>query len=153
MIKYQLEYVFSFTGQLAAEQEVIGPTPEGLRIIFYSVGGEITGPKVTGRVHPTGGDWMVVRPDGIGVQDIRTTFETNDGALIYVTYSGLIDFGPNGYKDFLAGNLPKKAALRITPRFSTSHPSYVWLNRCVCLGIGEYDATKNTASYDIYAVH
>ncbi len=152
MIKYKLKHLFSYTSRLANPPEIIGPTPEGLRITFYSIGGEITGPKLIGKVLPTGGDWMTVRQDGIGVQDVRTTFKTTDGALILVRYAGLIDFGPNGYKNVLAGNLPKKVALHSSPRFMTSHPDYAWLNRCLCVGIGEYDAASNAATYDVYAI-
>lgn len=42
--------------------------------------------------------------------------------------------------------------LRTAPRFVTSHPDYVWLNRLCCLGIGGYRAANNEATYDVYAV-
>jgi hypothetical protein len=28
-------------------------------------------------------------------------------------------------------------ALRVVPRYQTSHPDYLWLNRLQCLGIGQ----------------
>jgi ketosteroid isomerase-like protein len=33
----------------------------------------------------------------------------------------------------------------------TSHPTYLWLNRLFCIGIGEYRAEENEAKYDVCA--
>jgi len=152
MIDYKLEHVLSYSGTLASPPEIIGPLPEGIRVNFYSTGGEITGPRVRGVLRPVGGDWMLVRNDGVGLLDVRTTFELHDGALILVTYSGLVDLGVDGYEKFLRGELPSTVHLRTTPRFQTSHPDYLWLNRLHCLGVGEYRAATNIAHYDVYAV-
>lgn len=151
-IAYTLEHIFSYRGMLANPPEVVGPVPEGIRVNFYSTGGEIYGPKVSGKVRNVGGDWFTVRRDGVAVVDVRTTFETHDGALILVTYSGMIDLGESGYDRFLRGEVPSEADIRISPRFTTSHPDYVWLNRLHCLGIGKYTAASNAATYDVYAV-
>jgi hypothetical protein len=152
LLDYKLEHILSYTGRLASQPEVIGPVPEGLRVNFYSAGGEISGPRVQGVLRAAGGDWMTVRRDGVGVLDVRTTFETHDGALILVTYAGVIDFGENGYDAFVRGDLPATARIRISPRFATSHPAYLWLNRVHCLGIGAFTAAANAARYDVYAV-
>lgn len=151
MNDYALEHIMSYRGALAGQPEVIGVAPEGLRINFYSAGGEVSG-KVNGKLLPVGGDWLVVRKDGIGLLDVRTTFQTDDGALILVSYSGSADYGEDGYDKFLRGELPKVARLRTSPRFVTSHPDYLWLNRLQCLGIGEYHSDSNDARYDVYAV-
>jgi Protein of unknown function (DUF3237) len=152
MVDYKLEHILSYTGKLATPPEAIGPVPEGVRVNFYTTGGEITGPKVNGRVRPVGGDWMTVRPDGVAILDARATFETQDGALILVTYPGVIDLGEDGYDKFVRGELPATARIRTSPRFVTSHPEYVWLNRLHCVGIGEYVAVTNDARYDVYAI-
>jgi hypothetical protein len=152
MNDYQLEHICSYTGRLASPPEVIGPVPEGIRVNFYSAGGEITGPKVRGTLRSVGGDWVTVRKDGVASLDVRSTFETHDGALILVTYQGVVDFGEDGHDMFLRGELPPAVRLRTAPRFVTSHPAYAWLNRLFCLGIGEYRAASNEATYDVYAV-
>jgi len=92
MFEYRLEPIMSYY-ITAKSPEIIGPLPEGLRVSFYITGGEVSGPKVFGKVRPVGGDWMLVRRDGIGLLDIRTTIETRDGALIYATLGGTFDFG------------------------------------------------------------
>jgi hypothetical protein len=119
---------------------------------FYTTGGEITAGRVRGRVRPVGGDWMTVHRDGVAILDVRATFETHDGALILVTYPGVIDLGEDGYDKFLRGELPSTARIRTSPRFLTSHPEYLWLNRLQCVGVGEYVAAANAASYDVYAI-
>jgi hypothetical protein len=148
MIDYRLEHIVSYTAQLAPP-EVIGPVPEGIRVNFYVAGGTATGPKVFGKFRPVGADWLVVRRDGMAALDVRTTIETNDGALIYVSYTGTIDLGENGYEDFLKGVPPASgAAIRISPRFQTSHPSYLWLNRLHCIGVGQAFIERLEVAYD-----
>jgi len=151
MIDYSLEHILSYTGTLASP-EIIGPAPEGIRMNFYSTGGEVTGPKVRGTIRPVGGDWLTIRRDGIAILDVRTTFETHNGAMILVTYPGMIDLGHDGYDRFLRGELPPSAQIRTSPRFVTSHPEYLWMNRLHCVGVGEYAAATNDARYDVYAI-
>ena len=43
MIDYKLEHTVSYTGTLASPPEIIGPLPGGIRVAFYSTGGEFTG--------------------------------------------------------------------------------------------------------------
>jgi hypothetical protein len=40
-------------------------------------------------VLPDGGDWLLMRPDGVLEQDVRITLKTDDGAFIYVRYAGM----------------------------------------------------------------
>jgi hypothetical protein len=151
MNDYKLDYLFSYSGTLA-QPEAIGPVAEGVRVIFYSTGGEIAGPSMRGKVRPVGGDWMTIRRDGVGLLDVRTTFETDDGGLVLVTYTGTVDLGEDGYEKFLRGELPATARLRTAPRFATAHAPLLWLNRVQCVGVGEFSAQTNAASYDVYAV-
>ena len=85
------------------QPEIIGPVPTGIRVNFYCLGDEITGPKLQGRCRAVGGDWLTVRTDGVGILDVRTTLESHDGALIDVSYNGVGDLGSNGYQNFLEG--------------------------------------------------
>ena len=148
---YQLEHVFSFTATVDP-LEVIGPVPEGIRFNGYINGGELNGPKIRGKLRPVGGDWITLHSDGVGVLDVRLTIETDDGALILMTYAGVLDLGEDGYQKFLRQELPQLVPLRNTPRFQTAHPAYQWLNRLVCVGIGQLDVAALAAHYDVYAV-
>ena len=147
----QLEHICTYWATLSAP-EIIGPLAEGLRINVYVTGGEITGPKLRGRLRTVGGDWLCLRPDGVGLLDVRATLESEDGALIYTSYGGVAEFGHDGYERFLAGNPPARVPLRIAPRYYTGHSEYLWLNRVQCVGIGEVDMEQMRVSYDIYAL-
>jgi hypothetical protein len=134
--------------------ETIGVTPEGIMVnwFWFPVEGVVVGPKLNGRVLRIGGDWMTIRRDGVGVMDVRATLETDDGALLFVSYLGHYELGENGYQDFLDRRWPTRAPTRTTPRFHTGHPKYLWLNRLQCLGIGEVKTTELAYTYDLYAV-
>jgi len=153
-LPFSLDYLASIRVPLK-EPENIGETPDGLRVHWYwsPAEGVVNGPALTAKVRHIGGDWMTIRRDGVGVMDVRATLETADGALLYVFYQGYYDLGPDGYRNFLARKWPMRAPTRTTPRISTGHPNYVWLNRVQCLGVGEVTIAETvTYAYDLYAV-
>jgi hypothetical protein len=153
MFEYRLEHIMSYTAKLG-EREVIGRVPEGLRVNVSVTGGEVTGPKVFGKVRPLlSGDWSTIRPDGVAILDVRGTIETTDGALICATYFGTSDRGEDGYEKALQGiAIPGPIPIWISPRFYTSHADYLWLNRLHCLGIGASFPERAEVAYDVYAV-
>ncbi|MGE5445285.1 MAG: DUF3237 domain-containing protein [Ignavibacteriales bacterium] len=127
--------------------------PEGFRSIFYITGGEVSGPKLRGKLRPVRADWFTIRTDGMAIVDVRSTIETHDGALIYVDYRGVVDLGENGYQKFLRGESPPSGLpIRANPRSHTAHPNHRWLNRLFCLGIGQTFLDRSEVIYDVYAV-
>jgi hypothetical protein len=149
---YELEHILSHTVTVKSPPEVIGPVPEGIRVNFYLTGGEVIGPKVQGKVRPVGADRLLIRADGVGVIEVCGTMETDDGALIFTSYSGIGDFGEDGYQKFLRGELPRTVPLRATARFLTAHPGYAWLNRLQGVNVGEADLIRAVVSWDVYAL-
>jgi hypothetical protein len=93
-------------------------------------------------------------PQGwVAMLDVRATIETHDGALIDLSYSGILDMGDDGYEQFLQGRPPASGtAIGISPRLHTSHSGYLWLNRLHCLGIGQAFLERSEVAYDVYAV-
>ena len=151
-IDYRLEHICSYNATIAPP-EVIGPVPEGIRVNFYITGGEVSGPKLRGKLRPVGADWLTIRTDGVAILDIRTTIETHDEALIYVNYPGVVDLGEEGYQKFLNDESPPSGLpIRTNPRCHTAHPNYQWLNRLFCLGIGQAFLDRSEVVYDVYAV-
>jgi hypothetical protein len=147
----KLEYVLSYNASLAPP-EVIGPLPEGIRVNFYVTGGLFKGPNIKGKVRPVGGDWLTLRKDGIGILDVRATMETDDGALIYIAYTGTLDLGPTGYKDFAEGKLPEFIKLTVASRMHTANPKYEWVNRSQYVQFGEFERDKLLVRYDVYVL-
>lgn len=131
----------------------MGPIPEGLRVNVYVIGGEVSGPKLGGKLRPVGGDWLTIRSDGIGILDVRITIETPDGAFIYAVYSGVADLYQGSYQRFFQGQLPASGMpIHTAPRFYSAHPDYRWLNRLQCVGIGQAFLERAEVVYDVYAV-
>ncbi len=113
----------------------LGRTFGGERRIVDIVGGEVTGPRLSGRVLPGGADWQIVRDDGVAVLEARYTIEAHDGALIYVQNFGY-RHGPAEVLARVARGEdvdPASYYFRAAPRFETSAAAYDWLNRTIVL--------------------
>lgn len=122
---------------------VIGKSPTGLRRIAPVTGGRFEGALLNGTVLPGGADWVVNRPDGVMVLDVRLTLKTDDGALIYLTYQGRFLAEPDAMARFAKGALldPADYSLAIIARFECGDERYSWLNNVVAVGTGEQTAT------------
>ena len=146
------EFLGAFTVQLAKPPESFGPAPDGLHITFYIASGEIHGPKINATIRGEGGDWMLVRRDGVGVADVRITYETDDGALLLSRYYGIFDLGPDGYERALRNEYDPVPPLVLAPQFVTSHPNWLWLNRLQCLAVGRVTMADLLVRFDLYAI-
>jgi hypothetical protein len=146
------EVLCELSADLEAPQQ-IGATPHGTRRIIYVKGGAFEGPKLTGKVLPGGGDWLLVRPDGASELDIRGTLQTDDDHLIYVQYRGIIHAPPAIMQRWAAGEKDTDPSLyyfRTTPVFETGSEKYGWLNRIVAVGVGR--RTTTGVAYRVYAI-
>ena len=134
------------------DSQQIGETPVGGRRIVYVKGGQFAGAALKGRVLPGGGDWALVRKDGVSHVDVRITLRTDDGALIYVTYRGISTMTPEVRQRILKGEAvnPSEYYFRTTPVFETAAERYAWLNKLVAVGVGR--RTRTGAEYSVYAI-
>ena len=107
----------------------IGAVPHGTRVTAPITSGHFEGPRLRGKVLPGGGDWTLLRGDGVLELDLRITLETDDGALIHMTFEGIRDDGAPGAPYF-----------RTVPRFETADAAYSFLNRLLAVGRGEIRA-------------
>ena len=112
-----------------AATQNIGAGPRGTRVTFPITGGSFEGDRLRGKLLPCGDDWTVKRSDGVTELDLRITLETDDGALIHMTFEGIRDDGAPGAPYF-----------RTVPRFETAEPKYSFLNRLLAVGTGEIRA-------------
>jgi hypothetical protein len=145
---YDLSFFAALTVDLRAE--VLGATPEGYRINFFVKDGNIRGPSIDAVVLPEGGDWMCIRPDGIGMVDISITYQTADQALILERAGGVFDLGPDGYAEVAAGRFSGSPPFYATPSWSTAHPNWQWLNRRQGFGVGRVVLDELQVRCDIY---
>ena len=131
--------------------EDLGVTPYGARKIATVVAGTFVGDRLRGTVQPSpGGDWLLLRSDGVLCLDVRITLKTDDDDLIYMSYKGM-RHGPKEVMDRLNKGEAVDPALyyfRSVPVFETSSVKHGWLNRAVFVATG-----RREASGPIYDVH
>jgi hypothetical protein len=123
----------------AAPAQKLGAVPHGTRLIVPVTGGDFEGPRLRGKILPGGGDWLLLRADGVLELDLRITLETDDHALIYMTFQGLRHGPPDAIAALGRGEVvdPARYYFRTLPRFETSAETYTFLNRIVTVGAGE----------------
>ena len=117
----------------------VGAVPHGTRVTAPIKDGSFEGPRLRGKVLPGGGDWTLLRGDGVLELDLRVTLETDDGARIHMTSFGLRHGPPEVIAALARGERvdPDSYYFRTTPRFETGHPRYAFLNRLVAVASGD----------------
>lgn len=133
----ELEYLFTLTATLREPVAVMG-APQGSRMVFAVTGGSFEGPRLRGTVDNSGGDWLTRRADGSIKLDVRALLHTEDGAAIYMAYTGI-----GVQKD-------GEMRLRTAPLFETGDPRYTWLNNLQAIGSGK--GGDGRVSYDVFAL-
>jgi hypothetical protein len=146
------EFLCSLTGLVAPPRD-IGTTTRGTRRFYPTIGGSFEGPRLRGEVLPDGGDWLLLRPDGVLEQDVRITLKTDDGAFIYVRYAGMRHGPPEVMARLTQGETvdPSEYYFRVAPIFETGAERYVWLNKILAVGVGER-LPPNMVRYSIFEI-
>lgn len=143
MMELKSQLLFVLEAHLDPPQ-MAAVTPAGGRKIVIVNGGTFEGPRLSGRILPTGGaDWALTRNDGSLLLDVRLTLETDDHELIHMSYRGVRN-GPKAVLDRLAKGEavdPSEYYFRTTPYFETGSQKYAWMNNIVCVGVGERTST------------
>jgi hypothetical protein len=145
----KLELLFEMHADLG-QPTAVGPGPHGTRLIFDVTGGSIEGPRLRGRVLPSGGDWLLVRPDGYGLLDVRAAFATGDGAFVYAQYYGVLEMPPRVQALIASGGRTEYGEIYFVtqPRFETGDPRYAWLN--AVMAVGEGRLLPSAVEYRVY---
>ena len=148
----QSEFLCSLTGLVAPPRD-IGAMPRGTRRYYPAIGGSFEGPRLRGEVLPDGGDWLLMRPDGVLEQDARITLKTDDGAFIYVRYAGMRHGPPEVMARLAQGERvdPSEYYFRVAPVFETGAQRYAWLNKILAVGVGER-LPPNIVRYSIFEI-
>jgi hypothetical protein len=148
----ETRHLFTLTLQVPSIRD-LGATPWGGRKIAQVTGGHFQGDRIKGTVHAgPGGDWLLLRNDGVLSLDVRITLETDDGHLIYMSYKGM-RHGPKDVIDALNRGEkvdPSSYYFRMVPQFETSSDKYSWINRLVAVATGQREASGPI--YTVYEV-
>jgi len=100
-------------------------------------GGTFGGPRLQGTVRDGGADW-ITQVAGHSSLDVRITLDTDDGDIIYMTYTGVVHRADSGLY------------WRVRPIFQTASEKYNWLNHIVCIGKSKQISGK--VAYDVFEI-
>jgi Protein of unknown function (DUF3237) len=144
-----LEHEFTYHARLK-EPVAIGRGPYGDRIFFEVIDGVFEG-KLSGRALSGGGDWLLVGSDGFARLDVRAQVLTDDGALVYLQYFGLLEMNDKVQQAMAAGKGTDYGDqyFRTNPRFETGDPRYAWLQQAFFVGEGRL-LPERTVQYRVY---
>jgi hypothetical protein len=135
--------------------QVVGPVLKGMRLITPFRDGRVVGDKFNGKVLACSGDWGLVIDSTTFRVDSRLTIQADDGAIIYMAYSGYSHADAKVAAMIGAGKVselsPSAYYFRTSVSFETSSPRYAWLNYTIGIGVGSFPAAGQVA-YRIYAI-
>jgi hypothetical protein len=118
-----------------------GAGPLGRRVTAEIRELTVTGERLSGRMAGTAGaDWATSAEDGLTVVDVRFTLQTDDDALILVTYGGRID-DLRKFPDI---------SIYVAPVFTTGDPRYRWLAGIQAVAKGRFAEDPSVLIYDVY---
>ena len=109
------------------------------RVVVPVSGGVFNGPKLKGTIVGPSGDWIVARPDGSSLLDVRLVLQTDDLQKVYMTWRG-ISYTPQGGTQYA----------RILALFETGAAQYVWLNNIVAVGV--HRPMPGKVAYRVYRI-
>lgn len=148
-----IEYLMTYQAPLDPGYAI----DSSLIIVGVRPGGWAKGPKISGTFVTPGGDWIRLLPSGAFRLDVRGTLKTDDGALIFISYNGIIRHSKESAERLSRGEVltTKDIPYFVTaPTFETSSPKYAWLNgvqainKLVELKTGEGGYVR----YDVFVV-
>jgi hypothetical protein len=123
-----------------AEPFFIPDAPTGTRVIAEVTGFDIEGDRIRGHMKGNAGaDWLTLSPSLLGTLDVRVLIETDDGALIFTSYSGRLDLSGG------QGASPAYAA----PLYDTGDERYAWINKIQAVAKGTLSSDGTQLVYEI----
>ena len=151
-----MELVHEMTYRITGMRGPLAPTdgsPLGARQYFEMSSATLSGPRISATLALPGGDWMLRGGDGFWRPDVRVQFVTDDGAVVLLHYTGLVEQTP-AFTAAAEQNRPTDWAdhyLRMSMRFDVGSPDYAWLNRSLFVARGRLLGTTEL-EYEVYRV-
>lgn len=146
-----MEAVHEFTFHLVTgDQFPVGEGPFGVRLVVAVTGGWARGERITGRLVGPSADWVVVGSDGYGQIDVRTQLRTDDGADLFLHYTGSLEMN-----EALMSASTRQGETAHDDQYWYMHlriesgaAQYQWVNRTLFVGHGRL--TSDGPEYEVY---
>jgi hypothetical protein len=147
----QLEHEFTYEAELT-EPLMLGTGPYGTRLVVPVAGGSVKGDRVRGTLVGGGADWVLIGPDGWGRLDVRGQIKTDDGAILYISYGGLLQLTDKVMAAMASADETTfdDQYFRATPRLETGDDRYSWVNQTLFVSRGRISARG--VEYEVYRV-
>jgi Protein of unknown function (DUF3237) len=151
----KLEYAFTIAIELTGLRW-IKPSGTGMtRAAVYAGTGTIEGPLLRGRVIPmSGGDFPLVRADGVIDFDARYLLEAEDGTVIYMQNRGFRWAMTPEIAEKMSRDEPvahEDYYMRVLPKFDVPEGPHAWMGKHVFIGVAEKVPGANRIHY--FVVH
>jgi len=145
----KMAYAFTISIELT-KATFIRPSHIGqVRAAVYVAGGTVEG-RINGKVVPmSGGDFPLVRADGVIDFDAKYLLELDDGTPIMLHNRGY-RWGSDDAMGRMARNEPvgnDEYYMRVSPRFDVPTGEHDWLDRHVFVGVAEKMPGSNRIHY------
>lgn len=117
----------------------VGEGPFGTRMVLPVVDGRARGDRISGTLVGGGGDWALIGSDGWGRLDVRGQIQTDDGAAIYLSYTGLLQLTEKVMTAVATGSEGTEfddQYFRTAPRLETGDERYAWVNQMLFVARG-----------------
>lgn len=148
----KLEPEFTYDAKLEPAL-VPGAGPYGTRMVMTVVGGQVKGERISGSLVGAGADWAVIGPDGWARLDVRAQIQTDDGAVIYASYGGLLELTEKVMAAVSSGTVGTEFEdqyFRTTPRLETGDERYAWVNQTLFVARGRM--IPGGVAYEVFRV-
>jgi hypothetical protein len=128
----------------------MGGGPFGARVVTTVTGGWVKGSRLNGRVVGPGADWAILGADGFAHLDVRAQVRTDDGADLFVHYTGSLELTDATMAALLGDGETEfvDQYFRSHVRVESGDERYGWVNRA--LFVGEGRIASDGVEYEVY---
>ena len=147
----KFDFAFSISITLGSPFWVTPPARGDTRAAIHAVEGTVEGPLLNGKVVPmSGGDFPLLRPNGVIEFDARYLLQADDGALIYLDNKGYRwprseEIGEKMRRNEEVGI--DDYYMRVTPKFDAPAGPHEWMSKHVFVGVAEKMPGANRIHY------
>jgi hypothetical protein len=146
-LAYEMTYRVRVRGPLPATTG----SPLGARRYWEMAEGELAGDRIKARFAAPGGDWYRPGPDELGRPDVRVQFQTDDGEMVLLHYTGIVrpTEAFNRVAERGGETRFEDQYVRMAMFFETGAARYAWLNEALFVAEGRL-IERDRLEYRIY---